>query len=373
MMMVGLWGSPRGRTHRPTELAVLSPKLAYLAAPLVVATACGSAPDRACPGASSLSIIGGSPDGSPEGQLNAAQIAAIGSLQSSPEAAASPESIFCTGTLVASRWVLSAAHCLFLDPQWFGFGANGQPSAVRIVRTFRHSQRDVALFELARALDVATPPLRPIPLRQAAIDDDWVGREVTLAGLGLTATGQLGQRHFIVEDIVAISSDRIVVDGEAVTGACQADSGGPLIANVPGEIIGVLSSGSTSCVGLDRYERVDQVLEWIDATMQTAAGDPCGGLDWEGMCAPGGGGPMWCDAGEIVTEECEKERTVCGYSTSTGGYRCVPPERDSCSGIGREAECLDELTLARCEQGKLVRSPCECGQQCVIEETAACR
>jgi hypothetical protein len=314
--------TPRGR--------VVGPALAALLLFSFTSAACGQDAHRSCTGDNSLAIVGGSPDGSPASQLDSAEIAAIGALQSSPDVQSWPQGVFCTGTLIAPRWVLSAAHCLRLDPSWFGTYEDGQSLAARIVRTFSHSERDVALLELAPSAELASR-IRPIPLLQGNIGQDWVGRQVTLAGLGETETGQLGQRRFVVETIVSVSDERIVVDGEGIRGACRGDSGGPLIANSPGELVGVLSTGSTTCVGLDRYERIDQIAAWIRETTESAERDPCGELDWEGRCVPGGA--VWCTGGMIATEECQKNsqtEEICDYDLSTQGYRCVAAGLDPC-------------------------------------------
>jgi hypothetical protein len=320
----------------------------------------------------SLPVVGGSPDGSPPGQLDSAGAAAIGALQSSPDVQSSPDGVFCTGTLIAPRWVLSAAHCLRLDPLWFGIDKDGQVAAARITRTFAHPERDIALLELAPSAELEAARIRPISLLQESIGQDWVGRQATLAGFGRTETGKFGQRRFVVETIVSVSNERIVVDGEGIRGACLGDSGGPLLANTPGKLIGVLSTGSASCVELDRYERIDAIGEWIRATTEGAEGDPCGGLDWEGKCVPGGG-PVWCADGMIATEECQKDRTVCGYDLSARGFRCVAPELDPCAGVGRAPECTtDGSAIVRCGKGKIIRSDCDCGQRCVVEDEAVC-
>lgn len=335
-------------------------------------TACGEVPQRTCTDHNSLAIVGGGPDDSPAGQLDSAEMAAIGALQASADVQSSPDGVYCTGTLIAPRWVLSAAHCLRLDPHWFGIDNDGHAFAARIIRTFQHPERDLALLELAPNAELEAARIRPIPLRQGGIGQDWLGRQVTLAGFGQTETGQSGQRRFVVETIVSVSNEGIVVDGEGIRGACLGDSGGPLLANTPGELIGVLGSGSTSCVELDRYERIDQIGEWIRATTEGAERDPCGELDWEGMCIPGAE-PVWCAGGMIASEECQKEVTACGYDLSAGGYRCVAPELDACSGIGRVPECLNDATIVRCEKGELIRTDCDCGQRCVIEDRAVCR
>jgi hypothetical protein len=318
-----------------------------------------------CSGQTSAAIWGADPDSGRIVALSAAQQAAIGAVQSSPE------SVVCSATLVAPRWVLTAAHCRRSERLWFRTSRGGKDVAVTVVRTLLHSDRDVALMELEADSQLISLGIRPIAVHAESLGEDWVGRDVTLAGFGQTENGNSGERRFVTERIASISREQVVVDGQGVSGACHGDSGGPLLAHDPVEVIGVLSTGSASCVGVDRYERSDTLEAWIRATIEQAGIDPCGGLDWEGSCRDGH--PMWCGGDLIVSEDCRGEQS-CGYDVRAGGYRCLDAELDPCQGVGRLPECSDDVVV-RCDAGELVRQDCaSCGQRCELgAEGARCR
>jgi len=331
---------------------------------VLILLGCNAAPDhRECVGQSSKPLYGATPDVPPGLPLLESQIATVGALQSSMA------HHDCTALLIAERWVLSARHCDSSPGAYFRSAHDIAPR--RVVRRHDHPDRDLALFELEKDLGVEGGVIR---LRREPLNDNWLHRTVFLAGLGSREDEAVGQLTFVQEPIAELTEQHVTVDGGDTSGACSGDSGGPLFAvreDGTVESIGVLSIGSSDCLGLDRYERVDTAVGWLEAVRAAATADPCGNLDWVGACESNG--PRWCATGQIQGQTCNKGE-VCGWSLQAGGFRCVPEAEDPCAGVGSRGRCEDDV-ISYCNQGALRRTDCgACGLTCtrVADENLLC-
>jgi hypothetical protein len=193
-----------------------------------------------------------------------------------------------------------------------------------------------------------------------------MGESVEVAGYGLTASHAVRQLNFLVETVVDVSPDMITVDGFGKDGACEGDSGAPLIVRAPSgdpQVVGILSTGDATCVGEDEYVRLDAVGDWLAATLgQAVMSDSedlqCGQIGSAGRCFSTLA--VRCSNGELAAATCMSPQE-CGWDVSTASFRCVEPQVDPCDGVDDVGACVSGEAL-RCVEGVLVRQSCgPCG------------
>ena len=331
---------------------------------------CGaSSHDTPCPdlAQASQSIVFGTSGDSFLG-LSAADIAAVVKITNGPW----PAGAICTGVLVRPGWVLTGAHCLAMANPFVEI--HPSPDVIHvsnIVSTIVHPTLDAALLaiEPLAQLDGSTPQ-HPMAVGLDTTNTDWVGQRVEIAGFGITESGRPDELRFAVESVSELADTRILVDGFGRSGACEGDSGGPmLVRGVDGRptVGGILSAGSASCVGHDSYVRADLLVDWLASNLPAESLSPidCGTIPESGSCLFGVA--LRCLDSRLVVDECGRDE-VCGWDSGSAGFACVAIAVDPCQGVGSIGACADG-DAAICTAGELVRTSCgRCGA-CVYAPT----
>lgn len=200
--------------------------------------------------------------------------------------------LFCSGTVVAPRVVLTATHCL----AQVGSGAAidvvvgadvASPVArIEVARARRHPDwrfdslsDDIAVVALA---DDAPVPALAMSTRALTAADE--GTEVVLAGYGLTSIDggdDSGVRRRGRAPITGVRASQISINGgTGAPSACAGDSGGPSLLDEGGELRVAGVHSRASCSSLTQDERVDvHVADFIDPFIaeHPAAGGGCSG------------------------------------------------------------------------------------------------
>ena len=181
---------------------------------------------------------------------------------------------FCTGTVVAPRVVVTAAHCLAgarASSLRFAIGANAfAPTAsIRITRVTAHPayDPDQLVNDIGVVVLADDAPVTPIPMNTTALDASWVGRSLTFVGYGVTSG--LTQSGAGVKRQVAIPIAQVGAAQFAYTGAkntCFGDSGGPALtrdAQGATVVVGVTSYGDATCRSFGVDTRVDVFRRFV--------------------------------------------------------------------------------------------------------------
>jgi secreted trypsin-like serine protease len=277
-------------------------------------------------GVSEQSIIGGAP---------APDERAVVGLSRHATSCTPSTLIDCSATLVAPRLVVTAAHCLGLDPPnvyqvFFGAAVEQGGELIDVVGGHAHPGFDATTFanDIAALILARDAPagVTPVSLNRALAD--LTGTDVTLVGFGITALDaqDTGTRNAGTARVVATGPDEIDLE-PAPAIACAGDSGGPVLA--AGELIAVSTHGDAACAEIGHALRVDRQQAFLAPILAEAA-------------AAATRGPF--DADESLCEQACSADADCPANTVCFASRCVyrglPPGTFAESCPGGDAPCI---------------------------------
>ena len=259
----------------------------------------------------------------------------------------------CTGNLITTRLILTAAHCTDFIPTellvlagraYVGPDIWSAEHELVLVERFVHPDyveldadaNEIGAFDISVVVTEEEAPIRPMWIRLDSLDSSLVDTEMVSIGFGLDEREESGVKRSAVLTLDEL--DRMFLlsrSGTNPNGAtiCSGDSGGPQVALVDDEWEqwGVHSWGDARCRATSGSQRIDVALDWVLDQVEAVHGtrDLCVANGWagDGTCDPR------CERYGDVDPDCEPPEESDGSADANANGKSGDESKAGCSTV----------------------------------------
>lgn len=272
---------------------------------------------------------------------------------------------YCSGTLVAARVVVTAAHCIHQQvPDAVVLGWSLEEDAPQVGVLFAREAAGFDPTDFSDDIGVLVlehdAPMAPVTLASGPIDEHMLlGARVRIVGFGSTHDGgDVRGKYQGWARVRAVDETTFSISPDPAQ-PCTGDSGGPALLTIDGveTLIGVTSSGDAACESFATETRVDAYLSFVLASVEASTraaasvGQPCLSPDAcrVGRCYAPSDAPSfpYCAGRCVEARDCPVGMECIEDAARGGECRYLPPSPGALGGTCSSSACESGLCVQR--------------------------